>query len=75
MKTSSIQTMESSSSNRPLRGDRNRFLCRAAARRDTTRRPGAFTGTMNQRCRPLPAGMSFLVEISRSSAKGVLVCI
>ena len=75
MKTSSIQTIESSSSNRLLKGERKRFGCLATARRDTTRRPGAFTGTMNQRCLPLPGGNSSRLVISRSSAKGVLVCI
>ena len=71
----SIQTMESNSSNRLLNGDINRLGCLATALRDTTRRPGAFTGTMNHRCLPLPGGISSLVVISRSSAKGVLVCI
>ena len=67
--------MESSSSNRLLRGDRNGFSCLVAMRRDTTLRPGAFTGTMNHRFLPLPGGSSSRLVISRSSAKGVLVCI
>ena len=75
MKTLSNQTMESSSSKRPLNGERNGFSCRAAGRRVTTFKPGAFTGTMNQGYLPLPGGMSLRVETSRSSAKAVLVCI
>ena len=51
MKTSSNQTIESSSSNRPLSGDKNTVLVPGERRRrDTTRRPRAFTGTMNHRC-------------------------
>ena len=74
-KTSSSQTIESSSSNRLLKGDRNGFSCLTTGRRDTTRTPRAFTGTMNHRCLPLPGGNSPMLPTSRSSAKGVLVCI
>ena len=75
MKTLSIQTMESSSSNRLLKGDMKRFRCLAADPARHHPEAGAFTGTMNHRCLPLPGGISSLLVMRRSSAKGVLVCI